>query len=202
MIASPSGELSPVNRASPRSRIFTTPAASIIKFEGLMSRCTIPPSWATASPCAAWIMASSAFAGDRTPRVLTSLLRLVPFHEFHDEKMRPAGIVGVDRADDVGVIQLRHRLGLSVEPLDELRVSREGRGQDLEGDHLLEPTMLGLEDHAHAAGAELIEHDIASDQEPLRLPLADRAGLIGRQSPRRRPARVRVAGYYTPLGPP
>ena len=99
--------------------------------------------------------------------------------------MHPAGLVGVDRADDVAVIELRRRLGLSVEPLDQLRVSGQGRRQDLEGDHLLESAMLGLEDHAHAAGAELIQHDVSTDHQPLRLPLADRAGLIARQSPRR-----------------
>ncbi len=107
------------------------------------------------------------------------------FDVLHDKEMRPAGVVGVDRPDDVGVIQLRRRRGLPVEPLDELRVSRERWRHDLEGEHLLEATMLGLEDHAHAAGAELVQHDVAADDQALRLPLADRAGLIAGQPTRR-----------------
>ena len=53
------------------------------------------------------------------------IAQVSPFHELHDQKMGPASVVGVDRADDVGVIELRRRLGLAVGPLDQLCVSGE-----------------------------------------------------------------------------
>ena len=43
----------PASRASPKSRIFTTPSLPRMMFSGLMSRCRIPAAWAAATARAA-----------------------------------------------------------------------------------------------------------------------------------------------------
>ena len=53
----------------------------------------------------------------------------------------------------------------------------------MRGDHLhrheaLHPPVLGLEDHAHAPLAQLVQHDIFAEDQPLGLALVDGLGLI------------------------
>ena len=58
-------------------------------------------------------------------------------------------------------------------------VASERRGQDLERADAPQPAMPGLEDHAHAALAELVEDQVVADQEAAALSLIDRRGLVG-----------------------
>ena len=65
--------------------------------------------------------------------------------------------------------------------------------------------MLGLEDDAHAAGPEPVEHQVVADDQPLRLALEDRRGLVRRQPaethqlPRHGPGVAQVARVGEPL---
>ena len=43
-------------------------------------------------------------------------------HEFHDQEMPPAGLLGVERRHDVGVIEPSRRFDLPRKPFDRLRV--------------------------------------------------------------------------------
>ena len=62
-------------------------------------------------------------------------------------------------------------------------VAGEGRRQDLQRHDPAQPAVPGLEDHAHAALAELVEDQVVADQEPAALALVERGGLVGGQSP-------------------
>ena len=44
--------------------------------------------------------------------------------------------------------------------------------------------MVGLEDHAHATRPDLVEHEVAADEQPFGLVLIDRGRLVARQRPR------------------
>ena len=58
----------PASLASPKSRILTTPSVVIIRFAGLMSRCTMPFLCALPSPWATWEAMSTASSKGRGPR--------------------------------------------------------------------------------------------------------------------------------------
>jgi hypothetical protein len=83
----------------------------------------------------------------------TSLERFA-LQELHDQE-RPAVLVPdvVERAD-VGMIQLRDRPRLAVEPFAKLRVGGQRFGQDLDRDDAIEPRIASLIDLAHAARSD------------------------------------------------
>ena len=56
--------------------------------------------------------------------------------------------------DDVGVAELRRRLGLALEPRDEVRRADERRRHELEGDRDVELLVVRDPDGAHAALGE------------------------------------------------
>ena len=86
-----------------------------------------------------------------------------------------AGVVG---GDDVGVFQLGRRFHFAVEPLDGPGLLH-GRGrEDLDGHQAFHPAVLGLEDHAHPAFADLVQHRVFAEDQPLDLALVDRLDLV------------------------
>ncbi len=103
--------------------------------------------------------------------VLVAVLRdRNPAHQLHHE-VRPArfGRSGVEHFGDVGMVHHRQRLPLRLEPGDHL-LGVHSRLDDLQGhlapDRLL---LLGHEDDAEAAFADLLQELVAAD---------DRAGLF------------------------
>jgi len=65
----------------------------------------------------------------------------------------------VDR-DDVRVVERSDGLGLALEALPALRVRCHARREDLQRDLAVQARVLGLEDLAHAADADLAEHAV------------------------------------------
>jgi hypothetical protein len=67
--------------------------------------------------------------------------------------------LAADREDrhNVGVVQLRRRLGFGLEPVQLVRVQRRGEGQDFQGHPAVERDLLGLVDDPHAAPADRAE---------------------------------------------
>jgi len=61
---------------------------------------------------------------------------------------------------DVGMVQCGRGPRLALEPLDSLRIGREGSREELQGDVPAELEILGLVHHAHAATADRAEHAI------------------------------------------
>ena len=68
----------------------------------------------------------------------------------------------VDRAD-IGMIQRRCRLRLALKTAQSLGILGNVIGQKLERDKALEPSVFGLEHHAHAAAAEFFKNAVVRD---------------------------------------
>ena len=117
------------------------------------------------------------------PAVADDAIEVAAFDVFHHQEMHAAIFVGIDGGHDVGMFQPAGGLDFAAESHDRLSVAGEGRRKDLESADAAQPAVAALEDHAHAALADLVEDDVVSDQEPAALLLIDGGGLIGRQLP-------------------
>ncbi len=85
------------------------------------------------------------------------------FEKLHHEEGGAVLLPDVEQRADVGVIQLRDRARLALEPLAELRSGGDLRGQRLDGDAAIEPRVAGLVDLAHAAGAQRADDFIRTE---------------------------------------
>ena len=89
------------------------------------------------------------------------LLQRDAVDQLHDDVF-PVRIGGhVIHRHDVGVAQLRYRLGLIVEPAAEIRVVRQVAFQYLDGHKAIQPVAPGLIDIGHTAGADQLQYFIA-----------------------------------------
>ena len=70
---------------------------------------------------------------------------------------------------DVGMVQCGRGPRLALEPLDSLRIGREGSREELQGDVPAEVEILGLVHHAHATAAEAACHLIMSHGLPEKI---------------------------------
>ena len=105
--------------------------------------------------------------------------------ELHgDEDLAAREHADVVDGDDIGVGEAGHRLGLAQESggAGGFAVAGSAAVDELDGDLAVELGVVGGVDDAHAAGAEALEDDVASEQFAAReLVGADRAvGLLGR----------------------
>ena len=90
---------------------------------------------------------------------------------LHHEVVVLAHLADVERADDVGVAELRGRTSLLVEALHEHRVGQELAGQDLDGDKPVEAELLGEVHGRHGTGTELAHDLVAGDPQRGAVPL-------------------------------
>ena len=90
---------------------------------------------------------------------LQHILQVGPFHEIHDQNPQLTGAVGVERPDDVGMIELGGGTNLAIEAFQGTRVVEEGLVDDLEGNQNLHEAMLRLVDDAHTAAAQFAEDE-------------------------------------------
>ena len=99
-------------------------------------------------------------AGER-PELVDDIAKIAPRDVLQCEVDEPGrGALVVDR-DHMGMGQARRRLGLAVEPGDEVWILGEMTVHDLEGDDAVEPKVERLVDGCHAAAGEQCEHLIA-----------------------------------------
>jgi hypothetical protein len=97
------------------------------------------------------------------------LLELDAVDELHRDPHAIAGRPDVEHADDVGVREARERLGLALEAtLGAGRRAVAVRLHELDRDAAIELRIVGRVDDSHAARAELVEHDVASDHAAAR----------------------------------
>ena len=115
------------------------------------------------------------------PALADDAVEVASLDVFHDQEMDAAVLVGVLRGDEVGVLEPAGGLDLAAEPHHAPAVARERRREDLQGADPPQPAMPRLEDHAHAALAELVEDEVVADQQAAALLLVDRGRLVGRQ---------------------
>ena len=76
-VSSPLSPVGAVSFASPKSRILAVPSFVTITFSGFRSRCTIPVSWALASPSAICVATASSFFSGSGPAA-SSLRKVSP----------------------------------------------------------------------------------------------------------------------------
>ena len=104
---------------------------------------------------------------------------------FHREVLcTPWTLAGVERGDDIGVVEPRRDLHLAPKPLHRVRVAAERRRQNFQGDNVAGRTVKGHENDPHSPLPELVHDEIATDHQPLGFPLGDRGGLVIGQLPR------------------
>jgi hypothetical protein len=99
------------------------------------------------------------------------LQRLAP-QQWHRQERHAVLLGGLVDGDDVVVLDGGDRLGLGEEPLQDAGARHQLRLDDLHGDLAFQARVVGLEDHAHAAGAE-------QRQDVVRPQPAQFAGLVG-----------------------
>ena len=95
---------------------------------------------------------------------LHQLRQVVTLDKLHDEEVRPLGLVGIKRRDDVRVSQLRDRFYLAVKPFHRAGRFHPRPRHHLQRDEPLHQLVLGLEHHPHAALTELVENDIVAQR--------------------------------------
>ena len=84
--------------------------------------------------------------------------------QFHGDEGLPLILVDVIDGTDIRVVQGRGRLGLPLEALQRAAVPRQRFGQKFQGHGALEPGVLGLVNHSHAAAAELPDYLVAAGE--------------------------------------
>src|SRR5262249_33427883 len=84
---------------------------------------------------------------------------------LHDQQVPAADVVGVIGQHDIGMIQRGCRLNFSLETSDDAGVIEPVFANQLDSSDAAQVAMAGLEDLAHAALTELVQHDIGSEDE-------------------------------------
>ena len=89
--------------------------------------------------------------------------QLFALQQLHDDEEAAIVLAHVVDGDDVGMVQLRARLGLAEEAGAQLVGDLDLGRDDLEGDLTIEDGVVGLEDHAHAPAADPVDDPILPD---------------------------------------
>ena len=97
--------------------------------------------------------------------VLDHLLQIAALDVLHHQVMDVAVVVDVVGPDDIAVIQGGGGLGLAMEAGQIGRVFDAMLGQDLDRPASLHEHVLGQVDAAHAAGAQVVEELVLSEEE-------------------------------------
>ena len=103
--------------------------------------------------------------------------------ELHDDIEDLADLVGVERPDDVRVVEHPDEFHLALEAGDDAGVRDDLGGDDLERDRPAHQLMLGLVDPAHRPRADPIEDDVPGDGQAVRLVGEEPLDLIGGEDP-------------------
>ena len=79
---------------------------------------------------------------------------------LHGDKRLAVLLANVVNGADVGMVQRGSRLRLALEAAERLRILGHFIGQKLERDEAVQPRVLGLIDHTHAAAAQLVDNAV------------------------------------------
>jgi hypothetical protein len=115
------------------------------------------------------------------PILLDPLAQVHPLDIFHDQEMDALMLAGVTGRHDVGMVELGSRLDFALEAFDGGGVLGDCGRQHLDGDFAGQFLVPGLEDHAHAARAQLVQDKIVVEYQPADLALTQHARLIACQ---------------------
>ena len=159
--------------ARPKSRIFAVPRLVTKMFAGLMSRWTMPATWA-ASSASAMSMAMGNSSSISMGRPSMRCFRVWPSRNSMAMKAVTVLFADVVNRADIGVVEGRSRLGFALKTGQGLRIPSYFLGQKLQRDETPQTGVLGLVHHAHAATAEFLNDAVMRndpvDHEGKRLP--------------------------------
>ncbi len=136
---------------------------------GLMSRWTIPRSWAAIRPRATPTMIASASGSSSRVRSLSEAVEALAGHEFQDEVRDAVFLVVFQYVDHLGVIGLGHEPGLLAEPAEADRIAGPVGPQDLDGDDGSLGRVLGAIHDPLPSLAQLVQQSIAAQAGPARI---------------------------------
>ena len=159
---------SAASRAIPKSVTIARPSAASRMLPGLMSRWTMPRTWATPRARATSSPMRAACRGASRPPRRSRAARSSPIDEGHHEVGLVAVGAGVEAGDDVRVAQDGRGERLAPEPVGEVGVGRDLGTQDLDRDLALEADVGGPVDRGHPA---------APDDRPEPVATTDGSGL-------------------------
>ena len=86
-----------------------------------------------------------------------AMLQRPAVEQLHHEEPLAVVLADVEERADVGVIQRRGDACLALEAFDRLRIARQLRREEFDGNLPAEPRVLGAIDHSHAAAAEFFD---------------------------------------------
>ena len=87
---------------------------------------------------------------ERQRTLVQSLGERLPFQKLHDQEVNAILLPDVEHGTNMRVAECRQRLGLTLEPLSQVGIAGDMRGQDLDGDGAIETRILGFVDLTHA----------------------------------------------------
>ena len=172
---------SPCERASPKSSSFTTNTAlrrAALRpglqpdVAGLDVAVDEPPGVGGGQPLGHLVGDADRLGDGEFPGAAEPVFQRLALEEGHRQEGHAVVLADLEDGDDVRVLDGRGGAGLAEESLLVLRVLGDGRQHGLERDLAAELRVLGEEDHAHAAGPELL-------QDAVRPEPADLVGLLG-----------------------
>ena len=127
------------------------------------------------------MMQSIVWATDSGPFSLTVLRQVPAVDELHHQEEQAVRFARVDGRDDIGMAKLGDSRRFAAKANHGRSVPAERRRQELERDDPRSLPVTSLQDQAHASRADLVQHDVVADQQPLGLTLANGGGLIRRE---------------------
>ena len=160
-------------RARPKSATFTVPLSDISTFSGLMSRCTMPASWAAESADRIGASRSSARAGESGACVADHVPQRATGNVLHRQEQGPVVVTLVEDGHHVRVREAGGGPGLGHEPAGELGVVAEPVVHHLERDGPVQPHVESLVDSGHAALGDARADAVPSVEHPPDKAVAD-----------------------------
>ncbi len=92
-----------------------------------------------------------------------AMLQRLAVEQLHHEEPLAVVLADVEERADVGVVQRRGDACLALEAFDRLRIARQLRREEFDGNLPAEPRVLGAIDHSHAAAAEFFDDAVVRD---------------------------------------
>ena len=127
---------------------------------GLMSRWTIPRSWACIRPRATAAMIERASRLVEPAPCGQQVAKALAGDEFQDHVRDAVVLVEFQQVDHIGIVGLRHEPGLLAKPPEDIVIADPVGPQDLDGDNRAVGRILGAVDDSLASFAQLVEQAI------------------------------------------
>jgi len=127
------------------------------RFSGLMSRWTMPWSWAHCSAShTGGTMLRASFGVRRL--VSRSWRKIHPIHEFHQQVVEFTCLAEIMHSDDIRMIEQRERMSFLFKSRGELWIVRTLRREEFQRDEAIQRLLSRLVNHTHTTATEAFEN--------------------------------------------